>query len=74
MEDWIIIVSLIIAIAFGFIPVILFSRFLAKNRKNLIDVPGIKAGSREDRPGSELLEEYDKSGVICFDRPVQEDR
>ena len=68
MENFVLILSLILLFCIGLVPVVLFDRYIRKRRTHMIDT----ADRHEDDPNSaeaEAKEEFESTGMFYFDPP-----
>ena len=68
MEDIILIIMLALLVCAGFAAILFFSGFLNKRkRKNNRSLPAVSDASQPVGK-AELLDEFDSTGVMCFDK------
>ena len=71
MEDTFLIIMLAVLVCAGFAAILFFSGFLNKRkRKNNAEQPLSQEGEKSAEK-AELLDEFDRTGVMCFDKNVK---
>lgn len=68
MEDKFLIIMLAVLVCVGFAAILFFSGFLNKRkRRNNAGQPEIPQGTPPEEK-AKLLDEFDRTGVMCFDK------